>query len=474
MVDKYIDLSPFVKTNNGCISWNSSVGVKTRFRYDNIWHDLEVLDAKSASNITILVDGSIEQSGVCSGKITNVNFGNIFRPRKYKYQIGCVINGLEIVAFETKIKATKSSYNGKIYNSKSNAYKVRCVRDGYEYVVDEQTIKKGYGCPVCAGRVVVADINSVGHLYPELASVFCNKEDAFKYTKNSTAVVSVKCPTCGNIRKIRVNNLVHAGKVPCQKCSDGISYPNKFAHELFNQLSEQCSEYSIEYSPSWANGLFYDNYLVLNDGTKLIVEMDGGQHYHPVGMFDCVNNDDKKDNLANEHGITVVRVNCDYGTNTPIRFDVIRNNCIDALCQYFDLSNINWAKCDKAATSSLIMKVAKYYEENTTATTQEIANKFGLYVQTVRNYLIIGTSLGLCKYKGRDSNRANNSKPIKMYDSDMKLVGVFKSSRDLRESFPELNMADTTLKKRAADGKLYRNHIFEFTTYENWLKFSVN
>ena len=61
-----------------------------------------------------------------------------------------------------------------------------------------------------------------------------------------------------------------------------------------------------------------------------------------------------------------------------------------------------------------------------------------------------------------------------MYDIDMKLVGVFKSSRDLRESFPELNMADTTLKKRAADGKLYRNHIFEFTTYENWLKFSVN
>ena len=54
-----------------------------------------------------------------------------------------------------------------------------------------------------------------------------------------------------------------------------------------------------------------------------------------------------------------------------------------------------------------------------------------------------------------------------MYDSDMKLVGIFKSSR-------ELNMTDTTLKKRAADGKLYRNHIFEFTTYENWLKFSVN
>lgn len=62
--------------------------------------------------------------------------------------------------------------------------------------------------------------------------------------------------------KISSLNIYHSC---CCVCSDGISYPNKYGFELFNnQLSTQIDKFTREYHPEWANPYRYDFYFEIN------------------------------------------------------------------------------------------------------------------------------------------------------------------------------------------------------------------
>ena len=61
--------------------------------------------------------------------------------------------------------------------------------------------------------------------------------------------------------------------------------------------------------------------------------------------------DDEKDKLANEHDIEVIRIDC-----YPSEFEYIRQNVLQnsTLSKIFDLSSINWNKCDEFALSNRV------------------------------------------------------------------------------------------------------------------------
>ena len=269
---KHIDLSKFPKrivNGKEVISWKETEGLETEFIYDGEIHNLKIVKYFSYEKIDIVIDGKIKKTVQCS-KITKLAFGNELMKKKYKYNIGDQINGFEIIEHIEKKYSVNSKY-------RRAAYRCRCLIDGYIFEKKDYEIEKS-GCPVCAHIVTSKGINDSATTDSWMVKYFENSDDAFKYAKNSNIKVNMKCPYCGTLKEMRIADLNKKG-FSCPVCSDGISYPNKFAHELFSQLSGQYKEYVFEYSPDWAGLCKYDNYIKYNDGKEIIIEMDGGFHF---------------------------------------------------------------------------------------------------------------------------------------------------------------------------------------------------
>lgn len=87
-----------------------------------------------------------------------------------------------------------------------------------------------------------------------------NKINPFEITIGSGTKVWLKCKNCGTDKLIRFPDFKNYG-FSCPKCSDGISFPNKFAFSLLDQLDVY---FQTEYSPDWIKPKKYDFYFELN------------------------------------------------------------------------------------------------------------------------------------------------------------------------------------------------------------------
>lgn len=463
--NKYIDLNQFPHNQQNKIIWKDCIGSTVEFYYNDKPHKIKILERINKDYFKIALDDVIIDKTHTS-KITGLMFDNLLYEPDYFYKIGEIINGkLEVVErYQIQKKTTKGK--GSV---KCKAYLCRCLIDGYEFTIMEADLKNGHGCPVCVNRVIVRGINDIGTTDPELVSLFVNENDAYCHSRSSDDKVEVQCHYCGTVKKMVINELTSCGYVTCDMCSDGISYPNKFAHELFRQLSKQYIEYQSEYSPNWIGKLRYDNYIKLLDSKEVIVEMDGGFHYN--GKHDyLVKNDLYKDMLAKKHNIEVVRINCNY-LKVGQRYNMVKTNLVEALKDIFDLSNVDWDKCNMAGISNKLVQTLNYYKDNPRLGLSEIARDCKISIATLYEYLYTGEELGLCTYIRNDPSRIKNSKPIAMYDSQMNLVGIYKSSKMISELFPELDLKHRQIRNCATNNKLYKNYIFKFATYEEYQQY---
>ena len=463
--NKYIDLNQFVCGKDGRISWKDCVGLTVEFFYNGNRHEINILERINKDYFKIMLDDIIIEKAHTT-KITNLMFDNLLYEPDYFYNVGDIINEKLEVVEQIKIQRKTTKGNGF---TKRKGYLCHCLIDSYNFEIEEFDLKNGCGCPVCSNHDIVKGINDIGTTDPELVPLFVNKDDAYCYSRSSDYKVEVMCPYCGAKKMMRIAELTKYGYVTCEKCSDGISYPNKFAHELFSQLSKQYVYYKSEYSPNWAGKLRYDNYIELLDGSKIIVEMDGGYHYAKNYNY-LTKNDSYKDWLAEEHGIKMIRVNCNY-LKVGHRYDMVKDNLYESLKDFFDLSNVDWDKCNEFGISNKLIEVLNYYTDNPKLGLYKIAQDCKISMPTLYEYLYIGEELGLCSYIRNDPNRIRNSKPIAMYDSQMNLVGVYKSSKQISELFPELDLKHRQIRNCATNNKTYKGYIFKFATYEEYQQF---
>lgn len=371
----------------------------------------------------------------------------------YIYNIGDVVNN-SIILEQLYIKEN----NGNGYRRKH--YKCKCLKDGYEYIFKESELKRGKKCPRC---ICFATTD------PNVVKFLLDKEDGYRYTRGSNKHIWVVCPFCGHKKLIKIEDLIYNGDISCPRCSDGLSYPNKFAYNVFEQINEQYQEYHSEYSPNWAGQMRYDNYIVLKDGRKIFVEMDGGFHYNDYGKRSA-QNDTIKDVLAEEHGIKVIRINCFYNKITE-RFELVKNGFMNALKEYFDLSYVNWDSANEAGVSSRLVEVINYYNEHLFVTNQQIADHFHAHVITIRHYLTVGEKIGLCTYIRYDPNRYKTSIPLVLYDSDYNIIGVFMSARYMAEKMVDKGFCTSSIKECARLGRPYKGYIIERITWEEYERY---
>ena len=457
--NKYIDLNQFPRDKNGNISWKDSVGMIVDFYYYNEKHTIKIIDYINLDYVEIKID-DMPSEIVGTQKIRHLYFDYLFYKPNYIYNVGDIVNDV-IVLEQLYMKSERKNQKGK-----TKHYRCKCLKDGYEYIVLESELKNSKGCPVCAGKRVLVGYNDLATTNPEVIKFLLDKEDGYKYTKGSQKMIWVICPCCGYKKLIKVEDLVYNGGLSCPKCSDGLSYPNKFAFNVFEQLHEQYVSYDSEYSPDWAGRMRYDNHIVLKDGRELIVEMDGGFHYNEYGKW-AAQNDAIKDSLAKEHRIKVIRVNCFYN-QIANRFKLIKDNFVSNLEQYFDLSNVDWESADNAGVSNKLIEVVNYYNEHPFMPMHKIVSHFHLSHCTIRNYIIAGEELGLCRYIKNDPNRSKTSIPLALYNNNGDYIGVYISARQMANEFTDGGFVSGTISYCARLGKPYRGYIIKPITWSEY------
>lgn len=469
-VDKYIDFNQFPHNKRGHISWKDSVGTIADFFYCGERHIMKIINYgyPDAMHITIKID-DMKPETVYIDKVRKLFFDHLFISPNYAYNVGDIVNQLIILEQCFKKSRDNNSISGV---ANRVAYKVRCLKDGYEYIVFECDLKNGHGCPVCSGNIVVMGINDLATTDPNIIEYLYDKNDAYRYSRGSGKYICVKCIHCGYIKQIKVNDLTKLGYFGCPKCNDGLSYCNKFAHELFAQLKEQYLYYDIENSPDWAGKLKYDNYLELLNGTRIFVEMDGHLHYRNDEKYKS-KYDKLKNKLAIEHNIKIIRVDCNYPDSLS-RYKYVKENMIKAISNFFDLSNVDWNKCNESGLSNKLIDVVEYYNRNVHMSISQIARIFGYGVTTVRNYIEIGNDLGLCDYIKFDHKRNVRTIHLAVYDLNKNFIGAFFSAKEFAEKFANEGIKRSSVNAHSRTGKQYKGYIIKPITQEEYELFQKN
>lgn len=276
----------------------------------------------------------------------------------------------------------------------------------------------GEKCPYCSNNKVLVGFNDIATTNPYVASLFKNQEETHKYVELSNHKTDFICPNCSNIVSQVIANVSKNGEISCPYCSDGISYPNKLMFNCLKQIENKFNFLEREYKPDWCKFKFknttktgiYDIYFGINN-RKYIVEMDGGFHKNPhiksgLSLEDTIYIDRQKTQLAEMHGITVIRIDCAY----PIfreRYEYIKNNILSSkLKDIINLQDISFERANEDSLQSLLLNACNLWNEG--RSTQEIAEIISVNVGTAREYLKSGEKYGLCDYTKEENKYRQN------------------------------------------------------------------
>ena len=433
--------------NKKHINWKTSVGHIAKFIYDDIQGKIKIVNCYRKNNKTYLkieyknniydIDTDSFKEGKLGkilGKCTNdfkIKIGQRFKDDK---------RDITIIDRKKKESPYKKGAMLKYYKYRCNKCGFECgehYKNGKyqkEHWIVESSLLRGSGCACCnpISKITVPGINDISTTDPWMIKYFQGGYDeAKKFTIGSEQKIYPICPVCLRIKEktIPINRIYKYHSINCN-CSDGQSYPNKFCFALLTQLN---IKFISEYAPDWIKPKRYDFYFKLND-KEYIVEMDGGWHNKDNNLSGQTKEESKvidnyKDKLAKEHNIKVIRIDCGY--NNLNRFNFVKNNILKSkLNNLFDLSKINWLKCEEFALSNLIKKACSYWNQGIHST-KEISKMMNLDITTIGKYLKKGVKINWCDY---DPKKEHNKTLLKGGDNK-KEVAVFKN-RKLLEIFP--------------------------------------
>lgn len=319
------------------------------------------------------------------------------------------------------------------YNGANTKIKVKCKICGEVWEAIPSNLLRGTNCPKCHCNNI--DISkTIANTHPHLSKLLYEKEDAYKYSYGSKEKVDWICPYCGEVVKgISIQKIVSRKHIPCKKCSDGISYPNKFMASLLRQLNV---DFESEYSPNWIFPKRYDFYI---SKYNIIIEMDGaighgGKTFDGKDGTDLYNTDVYKDNVALSKGINVIRIDSKVSEK-----DYISKNILSSLlADYFDLSAIDWEKCEKDSLSSMMIRTIELW--NKLEDIQSIMNSLSLSRVTVLRYLHKGDKLGLCNYNPQNQMEKSGRSNISSAYEKTKIPVICLDNNMIFDSIKEANI----------------------------------
>lgn len=440
----WIDESNLVKKKNGkTIDWKKSVGKVVRFGYYGEIHYLEILDyivENGKYMVLTKCNELIDKTPLYAFK--NIELARVLGDRKHEEFIKRFSkDGLskkernrlkaEVAKYEReqfKVKQENEIQNilkekhPKIkmiskYETVNKKIELKCAECNHTWwnkprqILNEGVVR----CPACSNRELnnYDGRNAMYYTHPYLVRNLVNIQDAFREVLiNSDRKIKTICRECGYISDKSKQSLKEG--FHCEKCDDGISYPNKFIYSIIDQLSKvnDITEVKREFRPEWGQGRRYDIKFKYNN-INYIIEMDGGFHYVDNSLSgkkvkEQNRIDKEKDMMARINGYEIIRIDCNYPSKHK-RHEYIKNNIINSeMFNVFDLKVINWKEVEEFAVESIAVKVWRMIN-NEKATDRNINERLGISKSTIHGYIRIGKNIGvISKRTPRACNRDGN------------------------------------------------------------------
>ena len=409
------------------IDWKNSIGKEIKYEY--YWYNDEY--SKDVLKIREYKKGKVYFEGYGKGVVTDsvirCKLGDVlgFKTSEFRYEIGKSINGLTII--DRKDKKDEKEIRRKYY-------KYKCNNCGNKDWITEGCLKRGQGCNACcpSPRKAVLGINTIWDKARWMIDLGISIEDSKKYMPNDTKEVYVKCPDCGRTKKITLNKIYTTHSIRCS-CRDGVSYPEKLMESVLAQLNVK---YERQYKTNWSQNKRYDFYL---QDYNTIIEVHGEQHYKETSrgrsLKEEQENDKSKEESALKNGIKhYIVIDC-----RKSELEFIRLNILDSeLNRLFDLSNINWNKCEECALKNKIKEVCDYYNKHIEMSSADLGKEFGINRTTIINYLNKGSKLGWCKYDGKEKMKSSNAlngklngKPVLQFTLEGEFIKTYPSTMEV-------------------------------------------
>jgi hypothetical protein len=416
------------RVNKNSINWEMSVGYKVRFIYDDTEGELEIL-SYIKKNRKLLVKYQDREKEIRSPQFLKCELGGVLGiiiRNDYRYEVNEVVKTLtgEIKILE---KTTKKHYQFDI-----KAYKYKCLNDSYQGHITEESLRNGVGCPVCSNKKVVKGINDINTTHPHLVQYFDDINDTFKYSSGSNKKLKLICPDCGN-KKLMTPWMLNKQGLGCNKCSDGISYPEKFIYNILYQLP---LKFEVQKVFDWAKNKKYDFYI---PELNMIIETHGAQHYEDKILIygktalEEQDNDRLKEKWARLNGIeNYIAIDCKISDLNYIKNSIISSDMSNA----FTLSKIDWLKCHEYSCGSRIKEASNIWMSGVRST-RLIGEQMKITQTNITKYLKKGKELGWNDYDPQLESKLNSKRLGKFKSKKVELFkdgisqGVYISIKDL-------------------------------------------
>lgn len=341
--------------------------------------------------------------------------------------------------YVTRVNDINQNINviSKYINSRTSVTH-KCLIDKCIWSAKPRDILQGHGCPVCSGRIVGPAPeykNSIwASQYKEYFSCYMSEEQMKHYTPQSNQIIEVICPDCGAKKEIMISVLFNQG-LGCI-CSDKISFANKF---VFNVLEQIGVMVQMEYSPEWAQGKRYDDYLI---DYNLIIENHGRQHYEECSfttrtLSEEQENDNTKKQMALLNGIhNYVVLDCRCSTKEHIRKSIIESILPSIL--HFKDTDIDWDRALMFAHSNLIHEAATLF--NNGKHTKEISEILCVHRSSICRWLNIATKLKLCDYQPQEEVKIMHNKKVLCVELNKIFNSLTEAARYFNTTASNINM----------------------------------
>lgn len=459
-------------SNKGCRNWKNSVGKKIGARYQWINDEMEerwFIIKDYINSYLILVDKNNNEFKIARISLCKGVLGKLFNKFtvEFKYNIGSEINGLKII--DREYRKNKNGQNCKYYQ-------YQCEKCRNIDWIRESNLKKGTGCNVCglSPRKVIKGYNDIATTNPELIKYFVNQEDAYKYSVGSGKKVLLQCPDCDHQKEMIISNLYKHG-FGCNKCGNGISYPEKFTANVLTQLNIRFKTQLSKTDFEWCQNFRYDFYL---PDHNTILETHGNIHYEDAfqAYEETHENDLLKYKLAASNGFEHNK-NYFIIDSRKSTLEWMKENIIKELGHLYDFSNVDWEKVDLESQKSHMILACKFKRENPDLSTKEIIelikDETGIEYShaTISNWLNRGNKLGLCHYDGKEENiksgkkgsGKNNprAKKVKQKDLNGNIIKIWDYAKQISEELGYDYGALLHHINGKYKGKPYKGYIWE-------------
>lgn len=369
----------------------------------------------------------------------------------WKYEIGQVIKDekRDMTIIEREMR---NSYQ---------YYKYHCNIDENEDWIEESPLKKGTRCNVCSNRKAMLGVNTIWDTDRYLVTDYgLDEEFAKTHTIGTKDKGGFTCKDCGNIKLCVPFGVKRNKSIGCSCGDKYCSYPEKLVYSMLKQLNIDFEFQLTKNNFKWIDDYKYDFYIPSLD---LILETHGRQHGRfitsgeltlvkkvngfKISKRNDIKIDSKKCWLAYKNRIDkYIQLDCYYSD-----MEYIKNSMLNSeLANIFDLSNIDWNKCEEFALKNIVKEVCDYWREHKEInkediTTSNLAKYFKISKDTIRIYLKNGTKLGWCNYNPKEEMKNSAIKCGKKNKKKIMCIELNKTFSSAVDAEKELNINRTCI-----------------------------